>query len=1117
MVVVGLLAALTVALPAAPAGATTTILTGSVAAGTSTQFVGRTFSVDVAGTVNISTDWDNPSANLNVFLYDPTNTVVASSTSPTAKPELLSYGATLVGTYRLGVKALTGSANFTATVNTPSATTGTVSGRMWDDLNGNGVQDAGESSGPSGLTVQLLDSGGVTRATTTTATGGTYTFSAVPVGSYRVALSIPAGYTMSPQGQGGNPATDSDLDPTTGQSALVAVNANASTTVDGGIASRPSTTQQTWNGTIDSSGANWAQTNFTASAAGPINISVDWNNAGANLNVFLYSGATVVAQSLSTTAKPETLTYNGVAPGTYKLGVKALSGGVSSFTATITTPIVTSTVAGTVWQDANGDGIRNEAGRIAGATVDLRQGASTLQSTVTAADGTYRFPMLTPGSYSVLVHLTTGYAFSPQAQGSDPTVDSDVDATGASASLTVAGGATRTFDAGFAPSQTELGPFNGTVSSSGTSWLQYFVTPPANGVLTVTLTWPAGADLNLYAYNAANTAIGIANSSAANPETFQLYVTGGAQYRLGVKAVSGSAAFTLSAQWGVGGAPASPPVAAAYTSTIGGPGRAQMYPSGFDVGPDGTVYAADTGNDHVKAYNPDGSLKWDAGTISVRQNGSFGNPRDLAYYNGSVYVADTVFNRVQVLDAATGAYQSQWTGFTTILGITTGVDAGGQPVILVTEDSSSRTRIFKPDGTFVRTIGGVAGAGNGQLTLPRDAATDSAGNVYVADYGNNRIAKFSPTGTWLLNFGTRGSGNGQMRSPYGVAIDPLTNTVYVADSNNNRIDVFDANGGFLRIIGGPGTGNGQFSDMRRVALGPGANPDVYGADFWAYRVERFANDGTFLQSFGNVPPPTQGFNEPGGITADGTALFIADTTNQRVERYAFDGTWQQTWGSRGFGTGNSGFAWESDLTIAASGLIYVADTRNSRVTEFDRNGVPTGREFGSVGSAIGQMNWPYGIDAAGNNFVVADTQNNRVQLWDTSTSSVVWNAGGFNNPGDVAVWNNRVYVADSGNRRIVVLSLTDGSVIKVVPNGGMTGATGVAVDPSGNIWVVDGNQSRVLELTDTGVILQSFGTWGTGNNNFAAPTRAFIVTTGGVSTLYVADQDNDRVQAIRIS
>src|SRR4051812_5981545 len=147
------------------------------------------------------------------------------------------------------------------------------------------------------------------------------------------------------------------------------------------------------------------------------------------------------------------------------------------------------------------------------------------------------------------------------------------------------------------PGGTELGPFNGTVSSSGTNWLQYSVTPPGDGVLTVTLTWPAGPDLNLFAYDRSNTAIGIANSTNVNPETFTMYVTGGAPYRLGVRAVSGgSASFTLSAVWDTAGAPASPPVAASYAGTIGGPGHAQMYPSGFDVGPDGTVYAADTGN-----------------------------------------------------------------------------------------------------------------------------------------------------------------------------------------------------------------------------------------------------------------------------------------------------------------------------------------------------------------------------------------------------------------------------------------------------------------------------------------------------------------------------------------
>ena len=68
-------------------------------------------------------------------------------------------------------------------------------------------------------------------------------------------------------------------------------------------------------------------------------------------------------------------------------------------------------------------------------------------------------------------------------------------------------------------------------------------------------------------------------------------------------------------------------------------------------------------------------------------------------------------------------------------------------------------------------------------------ATDGSGNVYVVDTFNNRIEKFSSTGTFLTTWGSSGMGNGQLDAPYGVAVDGSGN-VYVADTDNNRIQKF---------------------------------------------------------------------------------------------------------------------------------------------------------------------------------------------------------------------------------------------------------------------------------------------------------------------------------------
>src|SRR5262245_65043870 len=58
---------------------------------------------------------------------------------------------------------------------------------------------------------------------------------------------------------------------------------------------------------------------------------------------------------------------------------------------------------------------------------------------------------------------------------------------------------------------------------------------------------------------------------------------------------------------------------------------------------------------------------------------------------------------------------------------------------------------------------GTSGSGDGQFSRPTGVATDAVGNVYVADYGNNRIQKFTSTGTYLLQSGTLGNANGQFQ------------------------------------------------------------------------------------------------------------------------------------------------------------------------------------------------------------------------------------------------------------------------------------------------------------------------------------------------------------------
>jgi len=123
---------------------------------------------------------------------------------------------------------------------------------------------------------------------------------------------------------------------------------------------------------------------------------------------------------------------------------------------------------------------------------------------------------------------------------------------------------------------------------------------------------------------------------------------------------------------------------------------------------------------------------------------------------------------------------------------------------------------FNSRGKYLATIGS-AGNGNGQFNDPEGIAIDSAGNLYVADTGNNRVEKFNHDGVYQSQFGSSGSGNGQFSSPVGIAFG-AGGEIYVTDAGNNRVQEFDSKGSYLGQFGSYGQGNGEFISPLGIAI-----------------------------------------------------------------------------------------------------------------------------------------------------------------------------------------------------------------------------------------------------------------------------------------------------------
>jgi hypothetical protein len=380
---------------------------------------------------------------------------------------------------------------------------------------------------------------------------------------------------------------------------------------------------------------------------------------------------------------------------------------------------------------------------------------------------------------------------------------------------------------------------------------------------------------------------------------------------------------------------------------------------------------------------------------------------------------------------------------------------------------------------IVTTLAGSAGQigsndGTGSAASfesPSGAAVDSAGNVYVADAGNDTIRKITPSGVVTTLAGSPGQagcsdGTGSAASfdcPEGVAVDSAGN-VYVADSWNFTIRKITPSGVVTTLAGSPG----------QAGCSDGTGSD---ASFWGPQ-------GVAVDSAGNV--------------------YVADTSNDEIRKITplgvvttlagFPG--QYEYGSSD-GTGSAArFCGPTGVAVDSAGNVYVADAGNDEIRKITPSGVVTtlAGYAGEVGAADGSgsaasFDYPeaVAVDSAGNVYV-ADTLNDEIR--EISPSGVVNTlAGSTGQPGssdgtggEASFWcplgvavdsAGNVYVADTVNQEIRLVSLVGRDTPAFTESyGSRNEGTGLTLTPTGS--VNDGNGGHNYAVTfvanTTGVI-----------------------------------------------
>jgi RHS repeat-associated protein len=308
-------------------------------------------------------------------------------------------------------------------------------------------------------------------------------------------------------------------------------------------------------------------------------------------------------------------------------------------------------------------------------------------------------------------------------------------------------------------------------------------------------------------------------------------------------------------------------------------------PYGMDIGPDGSLYVADSGSDRVRRIGLDGIITTvvgggDTSNTSHRFGGD-GGPATEAYLDGpadvvvagdgSLYISDTRNHRIRYVDPS---------------GIITTVA-----------------------GTY--TLGRYSGdeglAVEAELDWPTSLALGSDGSLYIADTGNNRVRRVSPDGiiTTIAGSGwTLGDGgpavDARLDSPAGLVFGPDGN-LYISDTYAHRIRRVGVDG-IITTVAGNGLaqfrGDGglaihaSLSNPRGLVFGPDGS--LYVAENWNSRVRRISPAGIIttvagngeLDSYGDGGPATEAaLGNPLDVAFDTAgSLLIADVQTLRVRR-----------------------------------------------------------------------------------------------------------------------------------------------------------------------------------------------------------------------------------------
>ena len=564
---------------------------------------------------------------------------------------------------------------------------------------------------------------------------------------------------------------------------------------------------------------------------------------------------------------------------------------------------------------------------------------------------------------------------------------------------------------------------------------------------------------------------------------------------------------------------------------------------------------------------------------------------------GNVYLSDSDHHRVRKIDtkgvittiAGTGLPGFSGDGgpataaqLDTPYGLA--VDLAG--AVYVADYENNRVRRIGPDGvitTFAGT-GGNRSSGDGgpataaQLLAPRNVATDAAGNLYISEFGANRVRKVTLDGNIHTAAGTGIAGysgeglpavTAQLNQPTGLAVD-RAGALYITDSGNGVVRKVLPSG-VISTVPGNTPGRSPYLQLYTpVAVTADLNQNLYVADGTAI-VHEYTAAGAWIVAAGTLGEDDRGNAGDGGPAAAAQLtdprdvavdlagnLYIADgvrirkVSNGIIQTIAGD-DYLHAIGDGGNATAAQLFN-PSGLWLDGGGNLLIADTGTQRLRKVNSSGIITTlagtgvaapNTEGAIAATAALLN-PISVveDPAGNvlilesDFLQQVGADGRIRTV-LGTGSHVQTIDGLPPTETALVFPNGMCIDRSGTVYLAdahrILKWPPGGVVTTVAGNGLPGAAGdgaqaalaqlwwphaCAVDSFGNLYIADTSNHRIRKVDATGIIttVAGTGTAGYGGDEGAA-TSANLNLPAGVAAddngnIFISDTANNRIRQV---